>query len=89
MTEQERELRHFKRALRDLSNAILLYLDALDNTVAHRRDVPRDVSSWLGETTGKLEYANDCARHFGLGLPLGPTRKARDIAALKRKAGAS
>lgn len=58
-----RELRETKRALRDLTDWVLIFIANLDVVVGPRKDIPRDVSSLLGKMAGALDERNDRARY--------------------------
>lgn len=87
MKELERTIRKQKKALADLSNTILLYLDALDTAVATRRDIPHDVSSWLGQSAAKLDSANDSVRYFTLGVDYRKDNKKKAVAKIRKARG--
>ena len=83
--ELARTVREQRKALRDLTNAVLLYLDNLDGAVATRKDIPHDVSEWLGRNAGLLDMANDQVRYFALGVNYRTDNKKRAVAKLRKQ----
>lgn len=66
-------------ALRQLSDSILVYLDAVDARIGPDRTIPRDASSALGKMTGLLEMTNDRIRHFVLKLGIAKADKTKAL----------
>jgi len=77
--------RETRAELRNLTDAVLMYLASLDEAVARRKDIPRDISEWLGTNANKLDMVNDHARYFGLGVNR-TDNKARALAAARKRA---
>jgi len=78
--------RETRAELRNLADAVLMYLASLDDAVARRKDIPHDVSKWLAANANKLEMANDHARYFALGVNYRTDNKARALAAARKRA---
>lgn len=81
--ELRRTIRKQKAALVRLTNVILLAEHAMDETVAHRRDIPRDLSSFLGNWTVILANESDKVRYFVLGVDHWKDNKAKIVAKLR------
>lgn len=64
------EARRLKRALRELSDTVLLFLHWMDNTVGPNKEIPRELSAKLGKACTFLDMQNDGARRFHLGLSI-------------------
>ena len=81
------EARRLKRALRELSDTVLVFLHWIDSEVGPNKDIPRELSTKLGKACTFLDMQNDGARRFQLGLSI--TAQAKLKAALDlRKLGA-
>lgn len=81
------EARRLKRALRELSDTVLVFLDWMDSTVGPNKEIPRELSTRLGKACTFLDMQNDGARRHYLGLSITAAAKqkaARDL----RKLGA-
>ncbi len=81
----KRQVRQQRAAMKRLTNTVMLALDALDEAVATRKDIPHDVSSWLAKFANHLDMANDSARYSN-GVDFRTDNKPAAVAALKRKA---
>ena len=66
--ELQRIVRKQKKALERLTNVILVAVDDMDHAVATRRDIPRDISTFLGKWAVTISHANDATRYFVLGV---------------------
>jgi hypothetical protein len=67
----KKELRETRDKLKSLSNAALLYLKAMDETLAKPMETPEEVRARLkavGKLASRLEFANDHVRFFALGV---------------------
>ena len=83
----KQEARRLKRALRELSDSVLVFLHWMDNTVGPNKEIPRELSTKLGKACTFLDIQNDGARRFHLGLSItaeGKKKAAEDL----RKLGA-
>ena len=65
-TALKRENRKFKKHLTELASAVLAYLALLDAVMLEPQSNERGKK--LGALAGQLEFANDKARFFGLGI---------------------
>lgn len=79
----QREARAMRTALTRLSDAVLMYLHAMDTTVGTNKEIPRAMSEWLGKTCGVLELQNDLARQ-ALGVAFSEEGKAKALKKLMR-----
>lgn len=59
-----RELRHVKKYLRDLTQAVTATITALDEEMKKPSTGTR--GGRIAEIVGRLEFSNDCAKRFGL-----------------------
>jgi hypothetical protein len=81
----QRELREQRKAVRRLSDYLLLSLDQLDEAVGSRRDIPSDVSTWLAKLANALDQENDRVRFFTLGVDFRKDNKPRAVAAIRKR----
>jgi hypothetical protein len=74
MTEDQREIRKLRLALKNLTRDVAAYIRALDTTM----ELPAtpQLATEIAGLSNALEMANDLALHFGLGIdvPLGERR---------------
>jgi hypothetical protein len=80
----QRELREQRKAMKRLSDVLLLALDGLDTAVGPRKDVPNDISRWLGNFATTLHMENDRVRFFSLGVDYHKDDKVRAVAKLRK-----
>jgi hypothetical protein len=76
-----------RRALQRLSDAILLFADAVDAAFMHDKTVPRKAGAKLARLVEYLDVENDQARYFVLGVNYRTDDKAKAVARLKAKRG--
>ena len=79
----QREAREMRTALTRLSDAVLMYLHAMDTTVGPSKAIPRELSEWLGKASGALELQNDLSRQ-ALGVSFSADGKAKALKRLMR-----
>lgn len=77
------EARRLKRALRELSDTVLLFLHSMDSEIGPDKTIPRDVSTKLGRACTFLDMQNDRARRFSLNLPITAAAKQRAASELQ------
>ena len=64
----KKQSREYKKYLKELSEAVTRALNALD--LEMRQPSSLDRGRRIGQICNSLNYSNDMALHFGLGLPL-------------------
>lgn len=67
MREAKREIRQLKKYLKLLTLEVTHYLAQLDVIMAKHGSVPERGAA-IGKLAGALNFANDQARYFGLGV---------------------
>ena len=67
MRAAKREIRNLKQYLKLLTLEVTHYLAQLDVIMAKHGNVPERGEA-IGKLAGALEFANDQARYFGLGI---------------------
>lgn len=77
------DARKTKKALRELSDTVLMFLHWMDNTVGPDKSIPRDLSAKLGKACTFLDMQNDGARRFHLGKSITADGKKKDAEALR------
>ncbi len=73
LTPDQRTVRELRRHLRDLTNVVSGVVGALDHEMKQPSSAVR--GQRIAALTNTLQFANDSARHFGLGQSLKPRRK--------------
>jgi hypothetical protein len=68
-----KEARHYRRYLGELSNTTLAFLAQLDELMKQPSTYQRGQA--ISKLMNALEFANDGARHFGLGINLKRDKK--------------
>lgn len=81
----DKEARKYKRELQKLSDAALLFLDALDCEMRQPSDAGR--GSRIAKICNGLDYVNDSVRYFALGVNAHHDDKKRLVAKLLKKYG--
>jgi hypothetical protein len=86
VTPEEREVRHLRQHLRDLSKTVVEFLIVLDETMKSQSTVER--GRHIAALTNALELANDQARHFGLRMEFPAMNRQRSEIERSRAAAA-
>jgi len=64
----KKQSREYKKYLKELTEAVTRALNALD--IEMRQPSSPERGKRIGQICNSLNYSNDMALHFGLGLPL-------------------
>lgn len=68
MTNEQRQIRHLTKRLKELILACDLTLEGIDKVMSKRKDIPHDVGKNIALCANHLNLARDAAQHFGLGM---------------------
>lgn len=82
-----KEARKVRRELQDLSDAILLFADAVDAAFMKDQTVPPAAGGKLARLLTALDVQNDRVRYFTLGVDYRTDNKPAAVARLRAKAG--
>jgi hypothetical protein len=83
--ESSAEARKYKRALTNLTDAVLIYLHQKDGLLMKEKSIPRELSANLGKISTYLDMENDRARFFALGIDYRKDNKGAATAAAYRR----
>jgi len=82
--ETKKELLKLRRELRSLSDAILFYLDKVDEIFMSDKTIPDDVGKKVARLSNELDFANDSVRHFALHLGISKKDKEKAVAKIRK-----
>jgi hypothetical protein len=81
-TDEERRLRKHLIELTATVTSVVARVDTLMKTPKRANDIGEvrvlvdDLTRQIAQMMNSLDFANDCARHFGLGVPLSNAPRA-------------